>query len=331
MSNQILSGLKREAWLKNFNDGFIAIDSSSFSNIDCDRKAKWAVVDKIVPAGGRAPLIFGHMIHELLEWQLKTGKPIDYPSFMEEAEHIINRTERGEEKTNGARLNACMDERRNVQEFLNLASSYCFNIKSKGDWIKPFDLEGELLVEKSFSLPLGTIEVQGKKVVVLWEGKMDVIGHCTRSGKLSVADHKTTSILGNKFLDDKMRGVQFHGYLFAASEMLKPLGLVVEDVLLNVMCKRKDGYEFQTMRFSRPQHQVQEWRQETLSALQVKFNSILLHLQNNTTPLGNRNFCCQKFGQCEFFQVCELNPSIRNTMLFDLNYFQISNWSALNA
>lgn len=319
MCNKTLSEEKKNQWLSNLDNGFVSIDSSSFSSLSCDRKALLSWVMKFSPSYGRAPLIFGHMLHELLEWQLKTGE-IELTSFKKKALEIIDQE--------GENLNNCLDDRRNTEVFLSLIESYAFNLKAKGDRIKPLKLNNEPLVEKSFSLPLGDFNLEGKKITILWEGKIDAIALDTHSNEICIVDHKTTSILGDKFLDDKQRGVQFHGYLFAANEF-QITEKKIETVMLNVICSRKTGFEFQIMKFKRPYSQVQEWRKDTESIVEQKVKSLFYHITKQSHLSSDRNHCCSKYGKCEFFQVCEAPVNSRQSFLYEPSFYQISNWSPL--
>jgi len=200
--------------------------------------------------------------------------------------------------------------------------------------MKPITLNGELLVEKSFSLPLGEIEIldssgNSRKITVLWEGKMDLIGEDAHTGDLAVWDHKTTSMLGPKFLDDKMRGPQFNGYLWAGQQMTKSLDRPLNTVGINAICSKKTGVEFSVMKFKRPQPIIEEWRVSTLKVLENLMRAILPSVFSNTLPLGDFNHCCPKFGKCVFFQVCEAPEASRLNYLNEPSMYQVSNWSAL--
>lgn len=329
-SNLALANDKLNVWLNNLDSGFVSIDSSSFSNISCPRKALLSYVMKFAPAGGRSPLVFGHMLHELLEWQLKNGS-LDIQTFKQKAKEIVEAKAQDSNQTNGEKLNSCFDDRRNTEVFMNLVEAYAFNIKAKGERYKPLELNGEKMVEKSFSIPIGQFNLNGKTITILWEGKLDALVFDTMTNDRCVMDHKTTSILGDKFLDDKMRGVQFHGYLFAANDMLRSeQHPPIQTVCLNVICSKKTGFEFQNMSFKRHPEQVKEWREDTVEILSHKITQLYNHIKHGTKLPADRNHCCPKFGKCEFFQVCEMPLNARQQILNSPHFYQISNWSPLN-
>lgn len=304
------------------NKRIICIDSSSFSNIDCVRKFFYGYILKKQPAAGRSPLIYGKMVHNVLERYYKTGDSShEFVDFLIQSE--IDRS--------GEELSMSGDEKRSNDTFSLLMQSYFNHTRAFGEYLRPLTLEdGTLAVEKSFSLPLGEVNVglypdEIIKATVMWEGKIDLVATDLRTNKIGIWDHKTASRLGETFLNDKMRSVQFTSYLWAISQLAPQLGTITE-VGLNTLSAKSKGFEFQHFMFSRSPWNLEEWRHDTLALIQGALNQINIYSGHT---IGNRNICCGKYGKCQFFDACEVAPHDRMKFLLESGAYSTSTWSPL--
>lgn len=298
---------------KNLEKGLLCIDASSFSKIDCPRNFFYSYILKQVPDKGRSPLVFGGMVHEVLEAYYK-NPDLDHVHI----DSLIRRTLESKEHE----LAACADEKRNADTFVLMLQAYFNHTRAFGEYLKPIDIGGQLAVEQSFSLPLGT--VKNGSITVMWEGKIDLICHDSRTNKIGIWDHKTTSRLGDTFINDKMRGNQFHGYLWAANRLTEATQKEpILDVGINALCHKSKGFEFQHYSFTRPDWAIEEWRKSVLSQLEMVIDNIFASAE----PISAQSVCCGKYGNCHFYDVCEVRPSQREAMLSGL--FKTSTWSPL--
>ena len=184
----------------------------------------------------------------------------------------------------------------------------------------PLTIRGETAVE------LGVEKVIDKvsDVTVIWEGRVDAV--VEYKGKLWIVDHKTSSMLGAKFINDKLRSSQFIGYYYTLNEVVKEeYGRPLEGVLLNVVCTGTKEPKFELYEVPFSEWQLEEWLEET----RMKLYNIMrfigsLDLKDTVVPV-ERELCVTKYGDCPMFQVCNAAPLARENLLRDL--YEEHNWS----
>lgn len=302
---------------------FISFDSSFFSDVDgCDVQALLGGVLKLVANRNETALVFGSAYHEALAHHYAfPGTPVEELVAIALKYWDANPTEE--------------DSKRNRQSLESLVRAY-IQEQLFGIDFKPLLVEEKPVVEKGFETTLATSDGYELR----WKGKIDLIAKV--NGKLWVVDHKTTSIMGEKFADDKYRSNQMLGYTFLARQVL---GLRVEGVIINAAAFRKGGFEFQRFTLPISEHAVYEWAEEVAHKLDY-LRKLLLSLHDHVEINGRygnsevekqlpfvsttRNLCVTKYGKCRFFDVCQAFVTQRDNLLFNSRDFKTSSFNPLS-
>lgn len=296
------------------NNDVLKIDNSHFSNFACPVKGMLGSFLKLRETGkATLALDYGTCLHAGLE-VLMRDEPLEKAeqAFIAEAEKL--------------NIDQYMDERRCMNRgllTLSMWHEYRMTLPyplralrfSNGEWAV------EIAIEKQ--LPK-VVEDQGKYT---WMGRIDAI--CEYRGKYWLVDHKSTSMFGEKFLDDKIRSPQFLGYYFLANELvLREFGKPLEGVLINAICTGTKEVKFGLYELPFQSWQVDEWIKETV--VKMKNQRFVLHnsYYHETTVPCERETCVTKYGRCNFFEVCDNAPSIRENTLRQL--FAKNDWSPLH-
>ena len=318
----------------NFVEGAVVMDNSTHSNASCPRQLFYSWVLKRVPAGIRTPLVFGDGAHRGLELYYKTGKVLTD----EQITGIVDQVREPLERAG--------DAKRSPDRLHELLTGYMADVLNQGaERLQPITVDGpdgpELLVEKSFRTCLGSPihTTFGGTLELYWEGKIDLIAKDIPSGKLTLVDHKTTSIMGEKFLDDKVRSNQFLGYLHAMRHVEEMFGEPLTQVCINTIAARTRGFEYKKFFFSVRPQVLETWSGQVVRSLHYNPVFELFHwIQEGTINSDNidqfvwnniyqdRRHCCPKFGKCPFYDVCEAAPTVQYKYLTSQLY-EISNWS----
>lgn len=304
--------------------GVITIDNSSSSQwFSCFAAGLYSGALKRMNARSRSPLAFGGAVHAGLE------------SFF-----------RGEQDWRGraladaaiTELDSLGDPRRNTNKLMDLMESYCLEYSRNPSM--QFDIltiDGKPAVEKSFVVPLGKVSfdaqtltnLQAREVNINWSGKLDLL--TKYEGALCMVDHKTTSVMGEKFIDDKIRSTQMLGYTYAARFLARELfdNMPVYGARINALASRSAGYEFKIFDIPYPDWKVKEWQEETLGAIKALITQLDIFLSTGMA-IPTREHCVTKYGKCAYFDVCDAAPQMRDRIIFDDDYFFKSDWSPLN-
>lgn len=311
----------KSKFVENLRNGLIEIDNSEFSTWgSCFTMGLYNGALKRVNARSRAPLAFGGAVHVGMEYFFK-GKGVDECLAAAFADAAITG------------LDDLCDEKRNTTILENLLRSYFLEYPRNPEMhFNVLRLNDQLCVEQSFSIPLGEITVvfEGRtiQVTVMWMGKIDLLTSYENS--IAPVDHKTTTVMGEKFVDDKVRSSQMLGYTYAARYLSETLfnKVPVWGVRINALAMRKAGFEFKQFDIPYPDWKVAEWQSETLIAIGDLVRSLDSFL-TSAIAIPTREHCVTKYGRCPYFDVCDSVPSMRDRMMFDDEYFFVSKWSPL--
>lgn len=324
-SNLFLGHVLGSKFLETLKTGTITIDNSEYSTwSSCFPMGLYNGALKRVGARSRAPLAFGGAVHAGLDTYFK-GLPGWRQAALEDAE-----------KT---QLDSLGDPKRNTDKLINLLECYFLDYERKPAMqFKILELAGVKQVEQSFVVPLGIIQLSREEalrlgcpetITVMWSGKIDLI--TLYEVGIAPADHKTTTVMGDKFIDDKIRSNQMLGYTYAGKYLSEHLfgNLPVFGCRINALAMRSAGYEFKQFDIPYPDWKVAEWQEETLGAIKTLVGHLSTFI---TTKVANptREHCVTKYGKCPYFDVCDSLPQMRDRMIFDDNYYFISDWSPLN-
>lgn len=159
----------------------------------------------------------------------------------------------------------------------------------------------------------GEVIYEDARIKILWKAKYDLILN-TNNGLYPV-DHKTMSVdRGLNILDNQFMG---QTYLLKGRSMMvnkigfqksKPINERFERVILN--------YTF---------GQLTEWSQEKVPF----WASMLVHYNKNGIWPRNYRHCEGKFGKCDFYDVCSVDPSIRDNEI-RMKFYKGEKWDISN-
>lgn len=183
----------------------------------------------------------------------------------------------------------------------------------------------------------GTPETLVHKVHVAWSGRIDLI---TKSnGRNRITDHKTSSIDGESFIQSFQLSSQTIGYVWAAQQLYPDLD--VSGFCLNcIRLKRPTGsaglmergprggdpaLAFFRAYFDYSPERVLEWQRDTVLLIEDFLHSV----SRNSFPL-NDSACFNKFGKCQYHDVCTLDdPRVRDRLLASDSFKQVT-WNPTN-
>ncbi len=238
---------------------------------------------------------------------------------------------------------------RNLNYAINTIQKY--NESRRFDQEVAITLQGKPAVEIPFALPVGNIVIgremtisdpdidNGKPFVkfvdvieVIFTGKIDRI--CEYQGGLYLLDHKTTSMGGPTFFHEFFTSLQFRGYKWAVQKLLDQR---VDGVIINgLVCRPplKTGvvnYTFDRQAIPLDDSLITEWQLTYMQTVQqwldrVASQSIYTD-PSQAFPL-NTGSCVHKYGICEYFDVCQLPVSHRQSMIMG-GLYEDHSWSPL--
>lgn len=186
-------------------------------------------------------------------------------------------------------------------------------------------------VEIPFAVPIGRIE----DVPIIWTGRIDAV---IRWDKLLwILDHKTTSIFGGTYFEQFRNSGQFIGYCWAYEQVMHER---VHGVLINALAIRKitpsgKPVEFARERIDYTRDQINEWQQNTMRIINTFLGYAVagLGLDNdlaNTDEFPMHSpWCHNKYGKCQYFEVCTLPINQRDVYLNSREFAPVT-WNPLD-
>ncbi len=319
-------------FIERLKQGVVLCDNSEFVQWDgCMASGVYNGALKRVSARARTPLSFGAAVHAGLESYFKK----EMVTLMEGMPAMSAWRQKALTVAGKEKLDEAADPRRNTTMLIDMLEAYFMEYERMASMrFDILDVDGDLQVEKSFVVPLGYIELDRplfghSKLEVQWCGKMDLLTRYENG--IAPVDHKTTTVMGEKFIDDKLRSSQMLGYTYATKWMSEHVfgNLPVYGVRINALAQRAKGFEFKQFSVPFADWKIAEWQQETL--LSVKEKVIRLeHFLNSGEIAPTREHCVTKYGKCPYFDVCDAAPIMRDRMIFDDSYYYITDWSPLN-
>lgn len=306
------------------NEYDLFFDNSSMEDfITCARKAQYHNAFKRKPAGSNPALFFGGVAHEAME--IRNRHMLEPNPGWESQQHrlIIDRFEK---------FPLPIDEWRTPDNLVTLINAYNkqYPVDSEPYEIVPGTIEmpfsvsiGHAMLNREVELRPGEKMFVGK-VNLYWTGRIDTI--IKVDGSKMVRDYKTASVMGPSFFADFDLSAQMHGYVWAARQ----LGHDVAGLYLDVLGNRKPtktgkAIELLRQRYYYDDEAVEEWKMDTFTSL----TDFIEHLLRGYFPKGQK-WCHGRFGECEFWEVCKMKPSMRNNAIFGES-FEDDTWSPLDA
>lgn len=342
------------------------IDNSSMEKFTtCPQSARNYLVLGREPHAKNAALTFGGALHAGLERFLYKqydnqvgGKPNDFSNAAE------NDLENQAITAFFSHHPAPPDEYRTVTTALEVMSHYRRRASfADYQWEILSDKDGPL-IERSFELPLGVIEVDawipmpwlnGERYIpeqplderdgtyyvshihLAWSGRIDAIVRC--NGRARVCDHKTTSIAGDQFVEDFRISNQVLGYVWAARQLWPELdvsGFVLNAIHLKRPTRTSVLCDLVTPGPRGGEPPLQFFRayfDYTLARLaQWEHNAQLLvsdfiHcLVRNEFPLHTK-WCFGKFGKCPYHDACIIDDLRQRDLYLKSDFFNQVTWN----
>lgn len=181
---------------KKGSDGKIRVSQSKLKTWRrCHRAFHYKYVEKLRAIRKRRPLMFGSLIHTLLEAELSG---VDYSEILGRIEDL-----------NGSEFSAQAEEFGSlIDDVDDILHAYVSYWGSRGELLDPHIINGRY-AEFEFEIEV----VPG----VIWNGKIDAIARTPKDGRTWMVDHKTFN--RRPSLDDAWRSLQGNSYIHAIRVM----------------------------------------------------------------------------------------------------------------
>lgn len=300
----LLQELKNSKLVKDFaENGVLRMDNSMCTSWACLMKGLMSHALKLRPTGKNTlAMDYGTCIHAGLE-QLMLGRSIEdaQQAFLEAA--------------NEYKIDRWLDNRRCSTRGIDTINLWYLFRATLMSPIRALSCEVAGEVKRMVELGVERVIHQTERAKYVWIGRIDAV--VSYKGKLWILDHKTTSMLGEKFLDDKMRSSQFLGYYYILNDYIKEkFGQPLAGVLINAICTGTKDIKFDLYELPFNQWQIDEWRRDTIELLQL-IGTLLTDIYNGniTEVIPEREICVTKYGRCPFFEVCSNVPVVRYNLL----------------
>ena len=169
------------------------------------------------------------------------------------------------------------------------------------DFLIPVERGGKLAVEFSFTLPLD-IKHPTTHLPLLYYGRFDMLGQHRDTGDIYVVDEKTTSRLGEQWIESWKLDSQFTGYCAGARAFDYPVvGAIIRGVSI-----LKTGHGVAQSIQMRPQWQIDRWFDQLHRDI---FHMIRMWEDgyfDYDLATG-----CKMYGGCHFREVCASQHPLR--------------------
>lgn len=294
----------------------LLIDNSSMEQFTtCPRAALYSVARRLRPSGERVPLVFGGIIHKILEARYRATTSL-HAQTPEVTSVMLATAER-----EFAKWTPPEDEFRNYSCAVEFIRRY--------EEQYPFETftvarlpDGTPLIEVPFAIPLGTIG----DIKVVWTGRIDLCYVSENGGGLYVMDHKTTSIMGPSFAEQFRIAHQLYGYAWAVEQLT---GKTVSAVVINGLGIRKPSKTGKAFEFTRPvitieRGLIDEWKTDCLHII-----SDFIEMCARGYLPKHTAWCVGKFGTCPYHKVCTLETNEQREVMLSSGEYQKNEWSPL--
>jgi len=298
-------------------DGAFLIDNSGLEKLKCPRAFQYSELARRVPVAERAGANFGSTIHRGLETRYKLcGSEEVTLAQQPQIEQAMREwlDENPQPETDFRNFNhAC----KMMQVYNNIYRKEGFKIMA--------NKEGKSIVEASFMLPFGKVN----NIDVFYCGKID-LGIEDHNGLWSF-DHKTTFQFGETF--DKqmaMDGGQL-GYCWALWQVTgkKPQGYIIDAIRVRRPTKKDefseksciDGTDFKRTPHYVSEDMIAEWKNDVMTLIKNVFD----YHSSGHFPRHRWN-CTNKFGLCDYYDVCSSNQHQRD-MILNGSLFEDNQWT----
>lgn len=298
-------------------DGCFITDNSGLEQLRCPRQYEYNQLERRVAVASRAGANFGSTIHRGLEVRRKLKGTDEVDSQTQIAIEDAMRIWLEENPQPDSDFRNFNHACKMMQVYNSIYKKDAFQIlKSQNN---------QPIIEASFALPFG--EVNGTPII--YSGKIDL---CIEDHNgIWSQDTKTAFQFGDTF--DKqmaMDGGQL-GYCWALSQVTgkKPQGYIIDAIRVRRPTKKDeftekspiDGTDFKRTPYYVSQDMLDEWKKDVLTLIQ----NVFAYHASGHFPRHRWN-CTNKFGLCDFYDVCSTNQEQRD-MILNGSLFEENTWS----
>lgn len=337
----------------------LVIDNSSLEVFTtCPQSAYYKLVLKREAHARNAALTFGGALHEGLEAFLYDQYDTQTGGVHNDFTHAAQVDKENQRILRFFTENpAPLDEYRTVQNCLAVLAAYRTRATMPDyQWEIQADASGPI-IERAFELPLGVVEVGGwidmpwltkeektqcdandsalkgtvvsggntwvSHIHIAWSGRIDAIARC--NGAVRVVDHKTTSIMGDQFMQDFQISNQVLGYVWASRQLWPDLD--ISAFCLNAIHFKKptgsgpitapgprggpSALNFVRGYYEYSQTRIDEWETNCLAIV-----SDFIHCLVRDQHPRHSKWCFGKYGKCQYHDVCvQDDPRVRENMI----------------
>lgn len=302
-------------------DGHLLIDNSSIEKLRCFRMWEYSEMRRRSLATSKAGRNFGSCLHTAwaVRYRQAGANAVTAPVTAAQHEAMRQYLESAPQPE---------DDFRTFEHACRVIDAYNSCYGNEGFKILTNPKDHQPLVECSFAFPFDTI----CNIPVIYCGKIDT-AVANNDGDWSF-DHKTTFHYGEIF-DCQMQedGGQL-GYTWALGQALgrMPRGYIIDAVRIR-RPKKADEYtgtppvdasDFKRMPFFVDSDDIEEWMEDTRHLI----GHLISAAENNYFPRC-RWHCTNKYGKCDYFDVCSLPRASREHALMS-NMFEDNEWTPLN-
>lgn len=294
--------------------GNYKINFSSLSLIQsCLRKTQYNLALNLRSENESPALTFGKAIHRGLEYWYclpRDQRLLDTKLFKNELELLGVGMGTEEAFSNGpleairqfvssaqSLLSLPDGDKRSVEQGVKILKNYFEHYKND-PFIVMRDDQGPL-IERSFEFPITP--------KVTYFGTIDCILRNEETGLIFVADHKTTTSLGQQLLQRTNPNHQYTGYILAAQ---KCFGLDTNDFMVNGIQVAKTKQEFARFFTKRSEDDFRSLEEAVLKAINDYERCLEIGYWPQTAPGP-----CSDYGGCPYIDACSVPESMRKTVL----------------
>lgn len=291
----------------------VRINSSSLELIQlCKRKAQY-VLEKELQSGEESPTtLFGSAIHKGLESWYNASRESRRADLSSCTGFSNEPSEHNEKCAQCKALHAfnqaaerlsCLDlgDKRHPYSGERILTAY---------FKKYQDDPYEILVDEKGPIVERTLEatlIDKPDLKVIYFGTLDCVLRDVQTGVTVVVDHKTTSALGQEFLQRVKPNFQYCGYVWLVQQALN---IQTDMFMVNGLqvAKTKTDFNRQLVTYNESDFQ------ELATAVEWNTREWLRAKELDVFPMNTPNPCTQWSG-CQFRDICAAPPTLRGVML----------------
>lgn len=287
-----------------FEKRTLTMSNSAFNTFSCPVKGLLSYAFKLRPIGASSlAMDYGTSIHAGLAEMMK-GKSL------EEAKQVFY------QEADKFQIDTYDDPRRCTARGTDTLEQWQQWIATLNYPIKAITLRERPAVEVCVIKTIAKEEVSFLgEMTFKWLGIIDAV--VEYKGQYWILDHKTTSMLGDRFLDDKIRSNQFLGYYYLMKDIVKKeLNVDIAGCLIDAISTGTKDVNFRLYEIPFSPWQIDEWIVSTRrKLLDIVYTISNIVFNPEYEVVAELESCVTKYGRCPFFNVCSVNPRLRDEML----------------